>query len=188
MLIGFALAAGLLGSAPGQDAPAALADAVQQWRFDEQSLDGTALWAASGGLGGEILGEFKLADEGGLKFIELAPAAEAGGGILLTSDRAAADLPRAAMTAEAWVQLDSTLEWGGIIGAVRDTGVQEEGWVLGYRRDRFFFGLATEETKRITYLNSSAPFVLKAWYHLVATYDGTGQQRLYVDGQLSAQS
>ncbi|MFP6872629.1 MAG: PQQ-binding-like beta-propeller repeat protein [Verrucomicrobiales bacterium] len=166
---------------------------VQQWSFDAGSVEGSELVAARGGLGGEILGDSRLVEEGSLSYMELVPAAKVegtsvAGGILLATDPIKAGLPVAAMTVEAWVQLDSILEWGGIIGAVRDTGDQEMGWVLGYRGNRFCFGLATEEVRRITYLNAASTLVTKAWYHLVATYDGTGNQRLYVDGKPSAHS
>ena len=172
--------------------PPGLAPA-QQWRFDAGSVDGGELVAARGGLGGKILGESRVVEEGSLSYLEMVPAAGAEGtpvtgGILLTTDPAKAGLPAGAMTVEAWVQLDSLLEWGGIIGAVRDTGAQEMGWILGYRGNRFCFGLATEGARKITYLNAASTLVTKAWYHLVATYDGTGNQRLYVDGKASAHS
>ena len=161
----------------------------QQWRFDSKSIDGMTLKATNGALGGEILGAIKQVNDEDLDYLEIAPANDgSGGGILLSRDPTTASLPTGAMTVEAWVQLESTLEWGGIIGAVLDTGPREAGWVMGYRRDRFFFGLTTTEAGRITYLNSSSPFVLKAWYQVVASYDGIGTQRLYIDGRLSAQS
>ena len=149
---------------------------AQQWRFDAGSVDGSELVAARGGLGGEILGESRLIKEGSLSYMELVPAAKVegtsvAGGILLTTDPAKAGLPVGAMTVEAWVQVDSILEWGGIIGAVRDTGAQEMGWILGYRGNRFCFGLATEEVRSITYLHAASTLVTNAWYHLVATYD-----------------
>ena len=163
----------------------------QQWRFDAGSVDSGELVAARGGLGGKILGKSRVVEEGSLSYLEMVPAAAAEGtpvtgGILLTTDPLKAGLPAGAMTVEAWVQLDSLLEWGGIIGAVRDTGAQEMGWILGYRGNRFCFGLATEGARKITYLNAASTLVTKEWYHLVATYDGTGNQRLYVDGKLSA--
>jgi len=166
---------------------------VQQWGFGPASVMGRDLIAARGGLGGQILGNFRLVEKGSLNYMELAPSSKVEGapeegGILLTTDPLKAKLPTGSMTVEAWVQLDSILEWGGIIGAVRDTGVEEMGWILGYRRNKFYFGLATEGVRRITYLNAGSTFVTKAWYHLVATYDGTGNQRLYVDGQSSAHS
>lgn len=156
-----------------------MAEPLQQWRFNSAQVGG----------GGEVLGELKAVEEGDLQCVEFAPAKQGGGGgILLATDVAEAKLPVGAMTVEAWVRIDATLEWGGIIGAVRDTGNEEAGWVLGYRRDRFLFGLATEEIGRITYLPSAAPFVLKEWYYVVASYDGVSSQLLYVDGELSAKS
>ena len=168
-------------------------DPVQQWVFGADSIDGRELQAFRGDLKGRILGNFRMLDEDGLQYMELKPASRVEqdaetGGILLTTDLDKARLPVGAITVEAWVQVDSILDWGGIIGAVRDTGNQEMGWVMGYRGNHFCFGLATEGVRRITYLNSGSTFITKEWYHLVATYDGTGNQQLYVDGKLSAQS
>ena len=157
----------------------------QQWKFTTSALDGNQLRPAIGKLAGEIKGSFSLSEQSGLDCLRLGPAdSPSGGGILLTTEQDAADLPVAAMSVEAWVAVDETAEWGGIVGAVLDSGTREAGWVLGYRKDRFYFGLATEGPGRITYLQSGSPMLLKTWYHLVATYDGAGEQRLYLDGRL----
>ena len=154
---------------------------TQKWEF------GAEYRAATGGLKGTVVGKLEPIETDGLRCMRLTPG-ESGSGILLTQDAKQANLPAGPMTVEAWVQLELTQAWGGILGAVYDTGTREAGWVLGYRDNRFCFGLTTAQIKRITYLNSETPFVLNAWYHVVATYDGTGIQRLYVDGKLDAES
>ncbi len=159
----------------------------QQWKFTSTALHGNLLRPSIGNLGGEIQGSFRIAEQSGPECLVLGPADSApGGGILLTTEQDVAKLPTGAMSVEAWVAVDETADWGGIIGAVLDTGTREAGWVLGYRRDRFYFGLATEGPGRITYLQSDSTMLLKTWYHVVATYDGIGEQRLYVDGRLDA--
>lgn len=96
-------------------------------------------------------------------------------------------LPSESLTAEAWVRIDKTAEWGGLIGAIQDNGNYERGWLVGYRQSRFFFAVATSGTKRLTYLQSSQQFDPGNWYQVVGTWDGS-RQRLYVDGQLVAES
>lgn len=159
----------------------------QQWKFTASALEGNLLKPAIGTLTGKIQGSFRIPGNAGPDCLVLGPAdSSPGGGILLTTEQAAADLPVAAMSVEAWVAVDETSEWGGIVGAVLDTGTREAGWILGYRKDRFYFGLATEGPGRIAYLQSGSKMLLKSWYHLVATYDGIGEQRLYLDGRLDA--
>ena len=166
---------------------------VQSWKFAADKVVDDVIQPVVGELRGEILGAFEMGDDEGLPFLRLRPSPEGkreagAGGIILSRDPVEAKVVAGAMTAEAWVKLDSTLEWGGIIGAVRDTGAEEDGWILGYRNDRFYFGLAAENPGKITYLNASSPFVLGAWYHVVATYDGKELQKIYVDGRLAGHS
>ena len=108
--------------------------------------------------------------------------------LLVTEDSSKAKLPAKAMTAEAWVRIDATQEWGGLIGAIQDNGSYERGWLLGFRQRKFSLALAGKEGPgRLTYLNADADFTLGNWHHVVGTYDGA-TMRLYVDGKLSAES
>lgn len=97
------------------------------------------------------------------------------------------DLPRQSFTVEAWARVDEPLEWGGLFGAIQDNGSFERGWLLGFRKSRFSFAVASTETKRITYLTDENSFESGHWYHVVGTYDGV-YQRLFVDGTLVATS
>ena len=173
--------AGSLG-ALGQQGP------IQEWRFVPGSLQGGKLRAAAGDLRGEMIGEYRLERDGELQFMRLLPSARNPkvGGILLSREIKEAQLPTKAMTVEAWVQIDRSIEWGGILGAVHDTGTHERGWILGYGNNQFYFGLVAEKPARITYLRASGKFVTGTWYHVAASYDGN-EMRLYVDGQLRAQ-
>ncbi|MEO1995852.1 MAG: LamG-like jellyroll fold domain-containing protein, partial [Planctomycetaceae bacterium] len=105
--------------------------------------------------------------------------------VVVTNDFHTAQLPRRALTVEAWVRIDQTAEWGGLIGAIQDNGDYEKGWLLGFRKTQLFFALAGRDTPRLTFLMSDRSFETGYWYHVVGTYDGQ-QQRLYVDGQLAA--
>lgn len=96
-------------------------------------------------------------------------------------------LPAEQLTADAWVRVDKVAEWGGVFGALQDNGTYERGWLLGYRRSQFFFGLSSQKNKRLTYLTDPGGYETGQWYHLVGTWDGTTLS-LYVDGKLAATS
>ena len=104
-----------------------------------------------------------------------------------STDPTKLSLPKNQFTAEAWVRVDKPLEWGGVFGIIEDNGNYERGWLLGYRKSRFFFALSTEKPKRLTYLHSPVDFEVGSWYHIAGVWDGTVQS-LYVDGELIATS
>ncbi len=91
------------------------------------------------------------------------------------------------VTLEAYVKVDSAPEWAGIVGALQDNGSYERGCMLGINDNRFFFSLASSQTKKLTYLKSPFPIKQGELAHLVGTYDGN-VMRLYVDGQEVAKS
>lgn len=94
-------------------------------------------------------------------------------------------LPRDAITIEAWVRIDKTTRWGGILSAIQDNGSYERGWLLGYENQQFCFALATEKTQRLTYLKAPDSYATGLWHQVTGTYDGK-TQRLYIDGQPAA--
>lgn len=96
--------------------------------------------------------------------------------------------PQKAFTAEAWVRIDQLQHWGGILGIIQDDGSKENGWLLGYRKDRFCIAVrALGGPAALTYLSSEEPFELARWYHVAGSYDGK-VMRLLVDGQVVAES
>lgn len=105
--------------------------------------------------------------------------------VLVTDRSSTAGLPVKDLTVEAWVAVEQPLTWGGIVGALRDNGRDETGWVLGYRDKRFSFALATTDKRSLTYLTAKSEYELGAWYHVIGTYDGR-EHRLYVNGRLAA--
>ncbi len=102
-----------------------------------------------------------------------------------------ANLPSRAITVSAWVSIDRPEDWGGIVSCIQDNGNAETGWILGYKGDRFFFGLASKGVDdadgKITYLTDRKPLTMGKWHHVVGSYDGA-TMRLYVDGKLQRES
>lgn len=107
-----------------------------------------------------------------------------GGDLALAANLEAADLPKKAMTAMAWVRLDAPSEWGGILGALQDNGSYEKGWLLGFRKDRLgvcLNGVGGED--RLLWLLAPESVALGSWHHVAATYDSK-RLALYVDGEM----
>lgn len=100
-------------------------------------------------------------------------------------------LPSQNITVAAWVSVDETKDWGGIVGRIQDNGDFEKGWLLGYRKDRFSFALSSQGADdgdgTLTYLTADKPFEKGRLYHVVGIYDGATMQ-LYVNGRLAAES
>jgi acid phosphatase type 7 len=100
-------------------------------------------------------------------------------------------LPKDFITISTWVSLDSLLQNGGIISAFQDNGNFEKGWVLGYNKQSFSFGLSTEGADdgdgKMTYLSGKTSIEPGKWYHVCAVYDGSTMQ-LWVNGKLDAES
>ena len=102
-------------------------------------------------------------------------------------DVSAASLPVKDLTLSAWASVDQPLQYGGLVGFFQDNGSQESGWVLGYNESNFYFALASEKTKKLTYLTGKTNYEPGKIYHVVGTYDGS-TMNLYVNGVLDATS
>jgi len=100
-------------------------------------------------------------------------------------------LPVRAMTISTWVRLDETAERYGLVGFVGGPRSSAKGWVLGFNKEHFVFGLsgagAAGSQSKMTYLPGKTNIELGRWYYVTATYDGAAM-RLYVNGELEAES
>jgi hypothetical protein len=103
----------------------------------------------------------------------------------------AAYLPKKQITAEIWVRIEKTVEWGGLLGPIQDNGGYQKGWLLGFRQSNFSFGLASKGADdgdgKITYALSPNSLEWGQWYHVVGTYDGK-TLKIYVNGELEKSS
>ena len=156
---------------------------VAQWQFDEAYFKDGSLRPA--------IGPWKGNAPSGAQTTKQSPFAletdKDFRGIYLHEDISKAGLPKKALSVTAWLRVDKPLEWGGILGAIQDNGSFERGWILGYGKESFYFGVASESSQRLTYLNSSVTYAPANWYHLAGTYDGK-TQRIYLDGKLAGES
>lgn len=155
-----------------------------QWAFQQSYAVGTELRARVGrNLTLSKPGRFS--DLGDHQALELDGEGETA---MVSPSFQNAPHPSTAFSAEAWVRIDQLLDWGGIIGIVQDNGSDEKGWLLGYRKDRFCVAVrSVDGPDKLTYLTDEKPLELSRWHHVVGTYDGN-VLRLFVDGNLRAES
>lgn len=155
---------------------------LHAWRFNAAPADGATVKPLAGPQSAVVIDthEFQPGPPPCLKLSGKQSRVELG---LNTS----AGLPEKNISVEAWIAIDKTQEWGGILGAMQDNGSYERGWLLGFQHYNFFFAVSSQKIKRLTYLKASTQFQPGIWYHVVGTYDGE-VMRLFVDGQMRAVS
>jgi predicted phosphodiesterase len=100
-------------------------------------------------------------------------------------------LPKRNLTVEAWVAVNSSQRYGGVLGVFQDNGGAEKGWVLGYNDRTFTLGLAStgadDGDGKMTYLPAQTQYEYGRLYHVVGTYNGE-EMRIYVNGKLEGSS
>ena len=98
-----------------------------------------------------------------------------------------ANLPEESFAIESWLRVNEASPKAGIIGAAQDDPAAKAGWILGLQNDHFFFGLAAQNGKGMTTIQSDVPFTVGKWHHVVANYSGN-RMELWMDGEQVAQS
>jgi 3',5'-cyclic AMP phosphodiesterase CpdA len=181
------LAVALVRNGPSVAAPRPDLKPTAHWVFDSEGVSGKTVADRCGKLSGTLLGAPTLAP-GPVSHLHLTGPDDG----VLVRERVAPDaafLPREAFSVVAWVRIDEPTEWGGFLGCFQDNGPAKNGFVVGFNKKAFAFGLATGSgaAAKMTYLESKTPYVRGKWYHLAAVYDGK-QMRLYLNGQLDATS
>jgi acid phosphatase type 7 len=158
---------------------------VAHWVFDADGASGKTASDRVGKLHATLLGGAKIETKG---TAHLALTGPDDGALVKASVPADAPfLPREALSVVAWVRVDEPTEWGGVFGCFQDNGASEFGTVVGFNKSKFYFGLTSAATKKMTYLESKTEYQLGKWYHLAAVYDGK-EMKLFVNGALDATS
>ncbi len=158
------------------------------WTFDSSSIQGQTIKDQAGASAILFQGHLVTKRFGSMK------------ALFLNRDKTLAEipydleskaLPKHQLTLEAWVNVEKTVEWGGILGAFQDNGGFEKGWLLGFKQSNFCFTLSSEDQDdgdgRMTEIRANGSLEWGKWYHVAATYDGF-EMRLYVNGDLKKSS
>ncbi|HYT94084.1 MAG TPA: LamG domain-containing protein [Gemmataceae bacterium] len=177
-LAAFLLLLTLAGRTAAQQGP------THQWQFEADHVRGNIVKPLAGALDASIAGPIRFSADKPRALL-LDGNSKARHAVNVTADLARAGLPAKDITAEAWVRVDKTHQWGGIIGAFQHNGPYQKGWLLGFNHGQFSFAVAARNSKKLTYLKAPTTFQTGFWYHVVGTYDGK-EQRIYVDGKLQA--
>jgi len=183
--LGLTAAAVFFGRPAGEEAKPDLKPSGH-WVFDEAGVAGNKVQDRAGSLTGTLVGAANIATGKPTSRLEFAAPSD---GVIL-KERVSPDapfLPKEAISLVAWVRVDESTEWGGIISCMQDNGPNEFGFILGYNKSAFYFGLATQKTRKLTYLNGRTTYERGKWYHVAGVYDGQ-EMRLFVNGHLDGTS
>ena len=178
------LAVALVRNGPTSAAPKPDLRPTAHWVFDSDGVTGKTVADRAGTLPGTLLGAPKLVTDGPTPHLHLT-GPDDGVMVKPRATPGAAYLPHEALSVVAWVRIDEPTEWGGVLGCFQDNGPLKSGFVVGFNKRKFFFGLATKATDRMAYLESKTEYARGKWCHVAAVYDGK-QMRLYVNGRLDA--
>lgn len=156
---------------------------LHAWSFAPANVHQSTLKPVAGDLPGTIHGAASFTHDkpGALKLDGRTTRIE------LSNQLGKLKLPAEAITVEAWAIVDKPMEWGGIVSAIQDNGDYERGFLLGFRQDRFCFGVASQRANRLTYLTAKDSFTPGQWYHVAGVYDGA-TLKVFVNGELAGES
>lgn len=152
-----------------------------RWVFQKDAMRGRVAKNLTGGIDAPLGGGASVERIGDREAVALDGKAS---GLPLSTTLPAKQMPKKAMTVEAWVRIDKPEKWGGIVSALQDDGDKEFGWLLGYRDNRLCFAVRSASTKKLTYMTANTPFVPGAWHHVAGVYDGA-TMTLVIDGKVA---
>ncbi len=158
-------------------------DLLGKWVFQPAYFRDSAFLDLAGRSPAKLTGPSRFVDAGKDAALLLTDRTR----LLIHRDHKRTTQPQRTLTVEAVCRIDQPQPWGAMIGAIQDNGAFERGWLLGYRNQRFCFGLASAQGQKLTYLTAPRDFALNTWAHVAGVYDGA-QMQLYVNGALAATS
>lgn len=161
---------------------------LSRWSFTPEALEGQVIRDDVGDIHAVIRGDAHLKSMGEASFLLIDGEDTL---ISMPYDEDSPALPRHAMTVEAWIAMEETVEWAGVVNAGLKRGDYEKGWILGASQSNFQFSISTEATDdgdgAFSDARSYRSLEWGAWHHVVGVYDGQ-RQALYVNGALEAES
>ena len=117
------------------------AEPIAHWLFTARGVENGRVRDLAGSLDAVISGPARLRPDFPPGALLIDRALNRVGVDGLDPASPASALPRRGLTAEAWVAIEETVEWGAIIGAGREGGGDDQGWQLGFRQSSFSFGV-----------------------------------------------
>jgi predicted phosphodiesterase len=182
------LAVALVRNEPTAAAPKPDLKPTAHWVFDEAGVTGKTVAEKAGKLSGTLLGTPTVVTDGPTPHLHL-NGPDDGVMVKARATPGALFLPKEALSVVAWVRIDEPTEWGAFLSCFQDNGPEKSGFVVGFNKKAFFFGLTTGAAGagKMTYLESKTPYTRGKWYHIAVVYDGK-QMQLYVNGALDSTS
>lgn len=159
---------------------------LAHWVFDAEPLHGKTVPDRCGQLPGTLLGAARISTDGPTPHL-LLTGPDDGVMVKPRVNADAAFLPKETLSVVAWVRIDEPNDWGAFLGCFQDNGPAEFGFVAGFNNKKFYLGLTSSTTKKMTYLESQTQYVRGKWYHFAGVYDGK-EMRLYINGKLESTS
>ncbi len=157
---------------------------VHQWIFDMNHCNGPQFKPVAGELAADITGPVHIDSVNKPSAIFINKEINK---ISVNYDEAKDTLPREAVTAEAWLSIEKTMEWCEIVGITKG----DFGWQLGLRQSSFSFGVGTQESEnkkhKMIHTRARPSLNWGEWYHVVGTFDGE-TAKIYVNGKLEKES
>jgi hypothetical protein len=163
------LAVALVRNGPTIAAPRPDLKPTAHWVFDTDSVIRKTVADRGGKITGTLLGTPVIVDSP-IPHLYLSGPSD---GVMM-KEGVSADSPilaKDALSVVAWVRVDEPTEWGGFLGCFQDNGPEKNGFILGFNKSAFVFGLAASNPRaaKMTYLESKTPYVRGKWYHIAAT-------------------
>ena len=143
---------------------------LYRWQFQQKFVDGQSFKSLKAGRRATVKGPVLFSGKPPLALL-LDGNSKARHHVSVATGLKKLTLPQKAISVETWISIERPAEWGGLCRIIQDNGDYERGWLLGYRKQNFFFAVSSEKKKKLTYLIDPRGFETGYWNHVVGTYD-----------------